>query len=178
MLYGYESQTTLWIGLVGYFLILCDVGSWALWIGITAKFVERGDNLALAGFTALVAPHTVIIPTVFAILHDIGKNCVKMCRLETPPWQWFVFPLLVIPLDALTLAYNRKTVENKEVIFASWWALADAIAVAVWAAASYLLLYRGRLVVPEVVAQPTWPENKEIQLLAEPTYKARRSTRV
>lgn len=102
--------------------------------------------MTTAGFIALAAPHTVILPTMLAIINDIEKHCTqKNCLLETPHWQWFIFPTLVLPLDGLTLAYNLRTLpDDKLVIGASAWSCASASLVFIWGLVSGMLIYSRR----------------------------------
>jgi len=139
-----ERQRTKleWAGGV---IILIDLLSWVFWIGITATLVHHHDERANVGFLALTAPHTLIIPTVLAILHDFWSHCSKeqgLCAsIETPPYQWVVFPFLVAPLDILTLWYNIVVVKNKYVVAASVWALADTVLVIAWGVLATIYLY-------------------------------------
>jgi len=138
-------ERLLWVEYIGYILITVDFAGWVFWIAVTSGYVSRGDDLANVGFIALCAPHTVIIPSVLAILHDVWVHCARdpsaECRLETPPYQWIVFPFLVLPLDSLTLVYNQKVVADPYVVAASWWALANTVAVGAWALLAAAMLY-------------------------------------
>jgi len=133
-----------WILGVGWFLIAQDLGSWFLWIAVTAYNLSRGgDRLETAalGFTALAAPHTVIVPTLLAIMRDVRMHCAsdEACALETPQWQWYFFTPLVLPLDVLSLVYNRlKFPDDKAVQAAGWWALSSTLAVFFWSVVSGL----------------------------------------
>ena len=125
--------------ITGWVLLLLDVLNWAYWISITAWNVETENfDFTLMGITALAAPHTVIIPTLVAIMSDISKHCRSdgTCSLETPHLQWYFFPTLIVPYDALTLAYNIRAFGNERgswaPVSAAAWSLFNSLLVVVW----------------------------------------------
>lgn len=139
-----EAKVLRWWATV---LWIVDAMSWLFWVAITSYHVNEGSPHSLeastAGFVALVSPHTVIIPTLMVISEDLKTHCTQdeQCVLQTPRWQWYVFPILVVPFDAVTLAYNFKVFpENKLVQAASVWALIMAVAVLVWGGLSGVAL--------------------------------------
>jgi hypothetical protein len=93
---------------VGEIILVADFAWWLSWISLMALSLTRGElNDSTAGFNALACPHTAIIPTIFAILHDFYTNCTtEVCTVSTPAFTWYVFPALIIPYDALALSYN------------------------------------------------------------------------
>jgi hypothetical protein len=130
----------------GWLLVALDAGNWIYWISIASDNVKRGsvdasgvpdERLvrAQAAFLALASPHTVLIPTLGAILSDLSKHCSKdkCTHLETPSWQWYVFAFLVLPLDCITLAFNIKAFPNApDIAVASVWSVVTALLVAGW----------------------------------------------
>jgi hypothetical protein len=106
-------------------------------------YYQKNDYSGL-GFTALAAPHTIIIPTLCAILADLHKHRQKR-DVETPHWQWYVFPWLVLPMDGLQLAYNVKRAPNNPYTASlSGWALGSTVCILVWSAVSGNKLYTAR----------------------------------
>jgi hypothetical protein len=130
------SEEVAYAKLSGCLLVLLDALNWLFWIIISAWHVHIGEyDVAVVGFAALTSPHTVIIPSLIAMITDLHKHCRPdgRCLLETPHLQWYVFPLLVIPLDALALAYNVYLYGNVGVVTAaSVWALVNSVLVCTW----------------------------------------------
>jgi hypothetical protein len=131
---------------VGIALAIIDGLNLIAWTVITAYALMRRDTEHIQdGFVALAAPHTVIIPTLAAIIGDLEKHCKKgsdECRTETPHWQWYLFPVLVLPLDVLTFAYNLRQSDKDPYLAAaiagaSGWSLADTLVVLGWSWSSY-----------------------------------------
>ena len=138
----------------GWVLIVLDVANWFFWISLASDNVQKGRNTpgdvhlfrAGAGLLALAAPHTVLVPTLGAILSDLDKHCSsgQCLTLETPSWQWYVFAFLVIPFDCISLAYNLKVYpDDKSIVAASAWSVADTVLVAMWVVASLYFVRKG-----------------------------------
>ena len=131
---------------LGWLLIALDAGNWLYWISIASENVKRGSVdasgvqdvhlvRAQAAFLALGSPHTVLIPTLGAILTDLTKHCSrdKCTQLETPSWQWYIFAFLVLPFDCISLAYNLKVFPSvPDIVAASAWSVATTLLVASW----------------------------------------------
>jgi hypothetical protein len=127
--------------------------TWAVLTGITIKngtgTMTADDPLtyAEAGFTALAAPHTAIIPAIFAIWNDIDNACnAAACVLPKPALTWFVVPLLTIPFDVLLYLFNKKYFElyaeapNHWAVVLSTFQLCSSVIISAYALIFYCVL--------------------------------------
>lgn len=95
---------------IGYILIVVDLVGWCLWFGLSIDdMINDKLEIGVAAFSALAAPHTCIIPSIFGILYDIRDNCANgVCKLSTPAFTWFIFPIFTVPFDFIQYIYNDK----------------------------------------------------------------------
>jgi len=114
------APTGVGVIVTGALLLALELGwiiSWAISVGIdignaegTLDFndpLQRSTN----GFLALAAPHTALIPAIFAIISDVVGACKNKgaCTFgEIPPSQWFIFCWVVVPFDVLQFLYTSK----------------------------------------------------------------------
>jgi len=123
-----------WSGLT---LVVVDLANWLFWISIAAQYLDKGgDELpkTVDVLLALAAPHTTLVPSILAVLNDLVRHCGSgACSLETPNWQWYVFPALIIPFDALDLAYNMKAhPDDRPIVIAATWSLVMSSLACAW----------------------------------------------
>ena len=145
----------------GRALLASDVLNLLAWIGLTAFYIWRhgeGDEARVtAGFVALASPHTVIIPSMFAILSDLRKHCkpgVDVCLIDSPHWQWYLFPILAIPLDGLTLAYNLVNLPYDGLVNgAAGWSMGTTLSVLLWALCSRIHIRTKRNESKDIIAE-------------------------
>jgi hypothetical protein len=95
---------------IGYILIFVDMVGWLCWFVLS--LIDMADDkldIGVAAFSALAAPHTSIIPAIFGILYDIRDNCTAgVCKLSTPAFTWFIFPVFAVPFDFIQYFYNAR----------------------------------------------------------------------
>jgi hypothetical protein len=151
---GVQPASSLEVG--GWVLLGLDAAAWVFWISISAWAIDGGEyGVANEGFLALAAPHTTIIPTLIAIISDLERHCRSqtVCSLETPRLHWYIFPVLVVPFDALTLAYNVRTETHKTaVIAASALSMALSVGVMIWSFVAGFEMWRVASRMPSVHA--------------------------
>jgi hypothetical protein len=132
----------------GYALMAVDLLNWIVWIAYSGYAIGHQDvDRATASFTALVSPHTIIIPTILAIINDLWKHCRtgEKCSVDTPHWQWYLFPILVLPIDVLTLVFNVRELEGDTWLLAlSVWSLINTVLVVLWSWYGGWLIYDSR----------------------------------
>lgn len=171
------------------FLIIADVLWLLIWVGLTWRDIDNGTGLldtndsllvSQAGFTALAAPHTALIPALLSMRSDLEKACTQedKCKFPIPALTWFVVPALTIPFDVLFYKYNNKYYDKYVHDNTKWPVPLSAyqlsISCSVCAYAFYTYFY---------IAWPVWPfsmcwrkqsrEIKPVQSLPSAYYRSR-----